>query len=99
MAERVLEEKMDVNTAPREELETIEGLSWEAVDAIVRYRERHAWIRSMEELMRIPQLSADEVMILRDTVQISVSDEEEPRRLEKREWRRGYQQSGGRGMG
>jgi hypothetical protein len=87
---------LDLNEATREELFSISGLSDAGAEAILRYRNRHGRIRQMYELERLPQLTVDEFIVLRDVVQITAeTEEEEAHRLEKPDI---STEPGGRGM-
>jgi len=87
---------LDINEATRNELLSIQGLSRTGAEAIIRYRERHGRFRMMYELERLPQLTVDEFIILRDVVQIvAATEEEETHRLEKPDL---TTEPGGRGM-
>jgi competence ComEA-like helix-hairpin-helix protein len=89
-------ELLDVNEATLEELLSIGGLSRTGAEAILRYREKHGRFRMMNELERLPQLSADEFMAVRDAVIIvAETEEEEEHRLEKPDI---TTEVGGRGM-
>jgi len=96
MAERNREELIDLNEGTVDDFLSIEGISVRAAEAIVAFREQHGGFRMMEELERLPQLSADGFLILQDAVQLTAGEERyATRRLEKPDL---TTEPGGRGM-
>lgn len=52
-----MEEKININTASREQLQQISGVGEEMADAIVRYRDVHGKFQNLNEIDQIPGFS------------------------------------------
>jgi competence ComEA-like helix-hairpin-helix protein len=48
------DEKLNVNTATKEELQRIEGIGEKLAERIIQYRTKYGFFRRIDELMRIP---------------------------------------------
>jgi competence protein ComEA len=64
--------KVNVNTAPAEELEKSLGLSAREAQAIVRYREQNGKIKDFEELKKVPGVSAEKLQAKRGLIAFSL---------------------------
>ncbi len=52
-----MRKKIDLNTAAREELMEVDGMTPDAADAIIRYREENDFFESVEELRDLPGIN------------------------------------------
>ena len=57
----LLQDPVDLNSADREELYDLPGLTWPMVDAILEQRERQGVFKSFKDLALIPELPPDVV--------------------------------------
>lgn len=57
MAERKQDEKVNLNTASKEELAQIQGIGEDGAEEIIRYRKENGEFRSVNELENIPGLA------------------------------------------
>ncbi|MHB9028502.1 MAG: ComEA family DNA-binding protein [Candidatus Latescibacterota bacterium] len=67
----MMRKKIDLNTATREELMTVDGVLPDTADAIVRYREENGYIQSVEELRDIPGIRPITLDIMYDVFSVS----------------------------
>jgi competence protein ComEA len=64
--------KVNVNTAPAEELEKSLGLAAKEAQAITAYRERNGKIKDFEELKKVPGVSAEKLQPKRGLIAFSL---------------------------
>lgn len=53
--------KVNINTASREELMTIEGFDDAKADAIIRYREEHGAFHAVNDLLKLTEIRPDDL--------------------------------------
>ena len=58
--------KLNINTASREELLSVDGIEESGADAIIRYREAHGPFRSLKDLDPIPGFNDTRIGNFRD---------------------------------
>ena len=63
--------KTNVNSATAEELVAGAGFSKDAAAAIVEYRQKNGWFKSLDELKRVPSLDAADVESKKDRLEFS----------------------------
>lgn len=61
---------IDINTATAEELDTLPGIGPALADAIIEYRSEHGAFGSVDELARVPGISARMVDAMRDQITV-----------------------------
>lgn len=63
--------KIDLNTASREELMEVDGMTPDAADAIIRYREENGFFESVEELRDLPGITPIVLDQMYDTFEVT----------------------------
>lgn len=53
-----MEEKININTASREQLQQISGVGEEMADAIIRFRDVHGKFKNKDEIDQVPGFSS-----------------------------------------
>ena len=69
-------ERVDVNTASREELKRLPGIGETLADAIVREREEHGPFAAPEDLLRVPGIGEKRLAAIRDQISFDLTPEE-----------------------
>ena len=67
-AELLPGQRLDLNSAPAEELERLPGVGEKLAEAIVSYREEHGPFRDVEELLQVPGIGEKRLDAIRDLV-------------------------------
>lgn len=63
--------RINVNLAPKEELEQLPGIGASKAEAIIRYREQHGKFRSIDELTNVPGIGEKTLDKFRDRITVS----------------------------
>ena len=66
----MLQDPVDLNSAEREELYDLPGLTWPMVDAILAYRDREGRFRSLDDLALLPEVPRDVLNELRSFAEV-----------------------------
>ena len=67
-AELLPGQRLDLNSAPAEELERLPGVGEKLAEAFVSYREEHGPFRDVEELLQVPGIGEKRLDAIRDLV-------------------------------
>jgi len=59
---------ININTASREELKTLQGIGQVRADAIIKYREAHGPFKSLDELRKVTGISDRIIEANRDNI-------------------------------
>lgn len=63
-------DKINVNTAAKEELMTLKGIGQAKAEDIIRYREEHGPFRSIEEIMNVPGIKQNAFEKIKDDIAV-----------------------------
>lgn len=65
------EEKVNINTASRDELKTLSGIGDSKADSIIQYRETHGAFRNIEELMNVEGIKEGVFNKIKDRITVN----------------------------
>lgn len=63
-------QKVNINQATQEELESLSGIGPSKASAIIQYRDEHGMFQTVEELMEIPGIGEKTLDNIRDAIQV-----------------------------
>ncbi len=66
-----MRKKIDLNTATRDDLMTVEGISPDGADSIISYRQENGFFQSVEELRDLPGIHPVTLDIMYDVFSVS----------------------------
>lgn len=64
------EQKVRINAATKEEIETLPGIGSSKAQAIIQYREEHGFFKTVEDLLEVSGIGEKTLEMMRDELQI-----------------------------